>query len=77
MRIEYITSYKFARIADFVFSEVLTKEQFNELNPEKIDIIKKLLNKFSLTDTVEIVHKIADIGKKELYKKALDIQNEK
>jgi len=53
------------------------KKSLNELNPEKIDIIKKLLNKFSLTDTVEIVHKIADIGKKEIYKKALDIQNEK
>ncbi len=39
MRIEYITGYKFARIADFVFSEVLTKEQFNELNPENIDIL--------------------------------------
>jgi 16S rRNA (cytidine1402-2'-O)-methyltransferase len=40
-------------------------------------IIKKLLNKFSLTDTVEIVHKIGTIGKKELYKEALNIQNEK
>ncbi len=38
--------------------------------------IKKLLEKFSLTDTVEIVHKIGNIGKKELYKKALDLKNE-
>ena len=41
------------------------------------DVIKRLLKKFSLTDTVEIVHKIVNIGKKEIYKKALEIQNEK
>ena len=40
-------------------------------------VISQLLKKFSLTDTVEIVHKIVSIGKKEIYKKALDIQNEK
>ena len=39
--------------------------------------MNKLLVKFSLTDTVEIVHRIGNIGKKEIYKKALDIQNEK
>mgnify|MGYP001375277000 FL=1 len=47
------------------------------LTPDIIEIINKLLGKFSLTDTVEIVHKIGNIGKKEIYKKALDIQNEK
>ena len=41
------------------------------------DVLKKLLQKFSLTDTVEIVHKMGNIGKKELYKKALELQNEK
>ena len=40
-------------------------------------VIKKLLKKFSLTDTVDIVHKIVNIGKKDIYKKALEIQNEK
>ena len=49
----------------------------DKINIEKQAIIRKLLEKFSLTDTVEIVHKIGNIGKKELYKKALDIQNEK
>ena len=49
----------------------------NGVSFETSDSIKKLLNKFSLTDTVEIVHKIGDIGKKELYKKALEIKNEK
>ena len=48
-----------------------------EINNEIYVVIKKLLKKFSLTDTVEIVHKIVNIGKKEIYKKALDIQNEK
>ena len=42
-----------------------------------IDIINRLIQKFSLTDTVEIVHKMENIGKKELYKKALSIKNEK
>jgi 16S rRNA (cytidine1402-2'-O)-methyltransferase len=53
------------------------KKQEIGLLPETKDIIKKLLKKFSLTDTVEIVHKIGNIGKKELYKNALDIQNKK
>ncbi len=47
-----------------------------EIGSEKIQAIKKLLGKFSLTDTVEIVHKIGNIGKKELYNKALDLKNE-
>ena len=32
MKLSYISSYKFARLADFTFSEVVTKEQFRELN---------------------------------------------
>ena len=39
-------------------------------------IIKRLLEKFSLTETVEIVHKISYIEKKQIYKKALEIKNE-
>ena len=53
------------------------KKSLYELSPDIIKIINKLLDKFSLTDTVEIVHKIGDIGKKDLYKKVLEIQNEK
>ena len=53
------------------------KNSLSELTPDIIEIINKLLGKFSLTDTVEIVHRIGNIGKKEIYKKALDIQNEK
>ena len=39
-------------------------------------IIKRVLDKFSLTEAVEIVHKISYIEKKQIYKKALDIKNE-
>ena len=53
------------------------KNSLSRLTPDIIEIINKLLGKFSLTDTVEIVHKIGNIGKKEIYKKALEIQNEK
>ena len=53
------------------------KKSLSGLTPDIIKIISKLLTKFSLTDTVEIVHKTGNIGKKEIYKKALDIQNEK
>ena len=53
------------------------KNSLSGLTPDIIEIINKLLEKFSLTDTVEIVHRIGKIGKKEIYKKALDIQNEK
>ena len=38
--------------------------------------IKKLLKKFSLTEVVEIVHKLTDISKKEIYKKALQLKND-
>ena len=54
-----------------------TNKSLSGLTPDMIKIINKLLEKFSLTDTVEIVHKIGNISKKEIYKKALDIQNEK
>ena len=64
---------------NIVVEEEVTKKKnsLSELTPDIIEIINKLLGKFSLTDTVEIVHKIGKIGKKEIYKKALDIQNEK
>jgi len=60
-----------------VEEENTNKNSLSGLTPDIIKIINKLLGKFSLTDTVEIVHRIGNIGKKEIYKKALDIQNEK
>tara|TARA_Y100000590_G_scaffold454856_1_gene602397 strand:+ start:541 stop:1383 length:843 start_codon:yes stop_codon:yes gene_type:complete len=52
------------------------KKSKSVINYETIEVIQKLLVKFSLTDTVEIVHKIGNIGKKQLYEKVLEIQNE-
>ena len=46
------------------------------INSEVENIIKRLLEKFSLTETVEIVHKISYIEKKQIYKKALEIKDE-
>ena len=47
------------------------------INSDTEKVIKKLLEKFTLTESVEIVHKISYIGKKQIYRKALEIQNEK
>ena len=53
---DYITSYRFARLSDVVYSEVLTENQYSEINPkdhiqlyqeEKIIVFYKL-NSFSL-----------------------------
>ena len=55
----------------------IEKKSKNKLSTDTIKIMKKLLNKFSLTDTVAIVHKIGNLAKKEVYKKALELQNEK
>ena len=52
---------KHSKISDFI-------------NTEMENEISKLLEKFSLTDVVEIVHKISYIGKKEIYKKALKLK---
>ena len=46
------------------------------ISSEVEKIIKRLLEKFSLTETVEIVHKISYIEKKQIYKKALEIKDE-
>ena len=48
---------------------------------KKVDVviekqIVKLLKKFSLTDVVEIVHKLTNISKKEIYKNALLYKND-
>ena len=53
------------------------KRSYDKIESEIKETISKLLEKFSLTDTVEIVHKFINIGKKELYKIALNIKNEK
>ncbi len=37
---------------------------------------QKILKKYSLTETVEIVHKLSNISKKDIYKMALELKND-
>ena len=60
-----------------VNADAASKISKDGISAEIKDVIIKLLNKFTLTDTVEIVHKITNIAKKNIYKKTLEIQNEK
>ena len=46
---------------------VLKNQDFDEIDLYKTEV-KKLANKFSLTDTVEIVHKFTKINKNKIYK---------
>ncbi len=57
-----------------VVGESTETEKFSPLT-ENLDVeIKKLLSKFSLTDVVEIVHKITGIKKNKVYKWILKIK---
>jgi 16S rRNA (cytidine1402-2'-O)-methyltransferase len=47
-----------------------------KLDHESEKQLKKLLVKFSLTEAVEIVHKLSNISKREVYKTALLIKND-
>lgn len=60
---------------------VIVIEGLEKKNTVIIDLsikkmIKKLLNKFSLTEVVQIVHKLTHISKKEIYQTALLIKND-
>ena len=52
----------------------------NKQNKSISDIVKsqtsKLLKKYTLTETVEIVHKLSNISKKEIYKMTLNLKND-
>ena len=52
----------------------------NKQNRSISDIVKsqtsKLLKKYTLTETVEIVHKLSNISKKEIYKMTLNLKND-
>jgi len=52
------------------------KKRPKSVEPSIENQIKKLLENFSLTDVVEIVHKLTKISKKEIYKTALLIKND-
>jgi len=56
--------------------EGIGKKSQKNLNPETKKQMIKLLKKFSLTEVVEMVHKISGISKKDIYKTALLIKND-
>ena len=65
--------YSLGEFIIIIDAEKNIEKNYISLEIEKI--IKRLLVKFSLTESVEIVHKISYIEKKQIYKKALDIKN--
>ena len=48
----------------------------NNFSPENKQQVIRLLKKFSLTEVVQIVHKLTNISKKEVYKAVLSIKND-
>ena len=59
-----------------IIIEGKTNKAQKRLNEETEKQIKKMLIKFSLTEVVEIVHKLTNISKKEIYKTCLLIKND-
>ena len=69
--------YSLGEFVLIIDGEKNIKHMENHVSLDVEKIIKRLLCKFSLTESVEIVHKISYIEKKQIYKKALDIKNDK
>jgi len=46
------------------------------LNLSSKVLFHKILKKYTLTETVEIVHKLSNISKKDIYKMALEFKND-
>ena len=67
------TKAVFCRLIFFVNLEIDHSSTFSKKYILGLESLKK---KFSLTETVEIVHKISYIEKKQIYKKALEIKDE-
>ncbi len=62
------------KLGEFVILVDGSQKHNEDLNLERPELdtqIKKLLKKYSLTDVVEIVHKLTNISKKDIYKKSL------
>ena len=53
--------------------QTLINHDFEEINLYKKEL-KKMTSKFSLTDTVEIVHKFTKINKNKIYKWLLNLK---
>ena len=71
------SKYTLGEFVLIIDGEKNIKHMENHVSLDVEKIIKRLLCKFSLTESVEIVHKISYIEKKQIYKKALDIKNDK
>ena len=54
---------------------IAKSKESNLLSNETKKEVLKLLKKYSLTETVKIVHKLTNISKKEIYKAAIEIKN--
>ena len=52
------------------------EEERNIINDSIIKQTKKLIKKYTLTETVEIVHKLSNISKKDIYQMALKLKND-
>ena len=77
--IEEIKQNKKNVLGEFVILVAGEGEKSNHLekiNSSVDEQINKLLKKYSLTDVVDIVHKLTNISKKIVYKKALEQKNE-
>ena len=77
--VEEIKQNKKNVLGEFVILVEGEGEKSNDLekiNSSVDEQINKLLKKYSLTDVVNIVHKLTNISKKIVYKKALEQKNE-
>ncbi|SVB75239.1 uncharacterized protein METZ01_LOCUS228093, partial [marine metagenome] len=77
--VEEIKQNKKNVLGEFVILVEGEGEKSNDLekiNSSVDEQINKLLKKYSLTDVVNIVHKLTNISKKIVYKKALEQRNE-
>jgi len=54
----------------------IDKNYSHELNESDINIIKKMINKFTIKEIIEIIGQNNDISKKEIYNYCLKIKNE-
>ena len=73
---EISVSKKILRGEFVIIIEGVEKNSLNNLDISTEMQIKKLLKKFSLTEVVEIVHKLTKISKKEIYKTTLLLKND-
>ena len=73
--VEELKQNKKSVLGEFVILVERASEKSSDLeniNSSVDEQIKKLLKKYSLTDVVNIVHKLTNISKKVVYKKALE-----